>query len=440
MTTAVPKPFDVVHLGNLCLDIIVPVADLPPSHPGIRADLLEQLTAKPPSAVSWEVGGASNFMITAARLGQRVACLGQLGDDVYGTFFRSTMVEEGIETLPPLTYEAAAEFATLLCFVLVDPQSRHAFTSRYDFGPWPLLDGVTTLRPDVLQVLSETRALMLNGFVLDELPGPMVIQAAAATRAAGGAVFFDPGPRSWTLLEGERRVALDAILDLADIVLMTQEEAEAVTGHSDPEAAAEWVLARPASATAWVIVKLGSEGAVLCARGAVSPIRIDGLKVPVVDTVGCGDSFAAAIALGYTRGQSTDATLALANAVGAATAMSRGAGRGVASADTVMSLLRAQTGGLLPSPTDVDQTPKKTAALVVAAVHCSSASRPDIAIEHSNGVGSSSSNSSTNGSSAQEQSQLQSADSTVALGLQAPHAPALQAIDFLLGSLDNNEA
>lgn len=48
-------------------------------------------------------------------------------------------------------------------------------------------------------------------------------------------------------------------------------------------------------------------------------------QVPVVDTVGCGDSFAAAVALGFTRGQSPEATLALANAVGAATAMGRGA-------------------------------------------------------------------------------------------------------------------
>ena len=30
------------------------------------------------------------------------------------------------------------------------------------------------------------------------------------------------GPRSWTLLEGSRRHALDAILDVADVVLMTQ--------------------------------------------------------------------------------------------------------------------------------------------------------------------------------------------------------------------------
>lgn len=42
------------------------------------------------------------------------------------------------------------------------------------------------------------------------------------------------------------------------------------------------------------------------------------------DTVGCGDSFAAAVALGFTRGHGPEATLALANAVGAATAMGRG--------------------------------------------------------------------------------------------------------------------
>ncbi len=57
----------------------------------MRAALLAKLTAAPPPADMWEVGGASNFMITAARLGQRVACLGQLGPDVYGSFFKAVM-------------------------------------------------------------------------------------------------------------------------------------------------------------------------------------------------------------------------------------------------------------------------------------------------------------------------------------------------------------
>jgi len=61
--------------------------------------------------------------------------------------------------------------------------------------------------------------------------------------------------------------------------------------------------------------------------------------VPVGDTVGCGDSFAAAIVLGYIRGYNIPATMALANAVGAATAMGTGAGTNVASAQTVLHLL-----------------------------------------------------------------------------------------------------
>lgn len=65
------------------------------------------------------------------------------------------------------------------------------------------------------------------------------------------------------------------------------------------------------------------------------------VKVEVADTVGCGDSFAAAIMMGYIK-QATmpiTTTLALANAVGAATAMGQGAGRNVASAAKVLELL-----------------------------------------------------------------------------------------------------
>lgn len=59
---------------------------------------------------------------------------------------------EGVAAIRPLDAAAAAKAATLLCFVLVGPESQHAFTSRYDFGPWPLLSGVTSLQPEVLQV------------------------------------------------------------------------------------------------------------------------------------------------------------------------------------------------------------------------------------------------------------------------------------------------
>lgn len=61
----------------------------------------------------------------------------------------------------------------------------------------------------------------------------------------------------------------------------------------------------------------------------------------MVDTVGCGDSFVAAIALGYIRNMPLVNTLTIANAVGAATAMGCGAGRNVAKRHQVVDLVKA---------------------------------------------------------------------------------------------------
>jgi len=64
------------------------------------------------------------------------------------------------------------------------------------------------------------------------------------------------------------------------------------------------------------------------------------LQVNIVDTVGCGDSYTAAIAFGYLHNLPAVNTLTLANAVGAATATGIGAGRNVATLDKVLELLR----------------------------------------------------------------------------------------------------
>lgn len=63
-------------------------------------------------------------------------------------------------------------------------------------------------------------------------------------------------------------------------------------------------------------------------------------QVNLIDTVGCGDSFVAAIAFGFLHDLPTVSTLALANAVGAATATGCGAGRNVATLTKVTNLLK----------------------------------------------------------------------------------------------------
>ncbi|RWW89180.1 hypothetical protein BHE74_00001855 [Ensete ventricosum] len=121
------------------------------------------------------------------------------------------------------------------------------------------------------------------------------------------------------------------------ILLIWWYQVESVTGIKNPIQAGQELISRGVR-TKWVIIKLGSKGSILVNRSTVS--CAPSFKVNVVDTVGCGDSFAAAIAFGFLHRMPAVNTLALANAVGAATATGCGAGRNVAHLNKVLQLLK----------------------------------------------------------------------------------------------------
>ena len=343
--------FDLVTLSNLCVDVIVPKDTLPASMRGApkSGTLLEYLGQNPPPEASWEVGGNTNTLIAGARLGMRTSALGHIGDDTFGEFLCkvlggensgicSTMLDDGL-------FEKQGLRNTLVCYVIVDKETnKHEFCSRYDFGPWPLFDNMTELSAGAEEALRNTSAVFVNGFVFDEVPEGLVVHAAKLSQSHGAAVLFDPGPRSWSFDDGgARRHALDTMLRIADIVLMTEEEADAVVGTEDAYEAVGRLMDRKDSNMSWCIVKMGERGALLGDRKTGQMFLQEGYKVDVEDTVGCGDSFAAAIALGFgmcRRGEADiESTLALAGAVGAATAMGEGAGRNVADISRVRGIL-----------------------------------------------------------------------------------------------------
>lgn len=60
------------------------VEQLPPSILEERAHLLATLSEYPPPRIQWKVGGGTNFMITASRLGMDVASCGHVAQDEFG--------------------------------------------------------------------------------------------------------------------------------------------------------------------------------------------------------------------------------------------------------------------------------------------------------------------------------------------------------------------
>ncbi|KAJ6827191.1 uncharacterized protein M6B38_368090 [Iris pallida] len=304
---------------------------------------MDTLASSAPDKKFWEAGGNCNLVIAASRLGLRVITLGHVGNDIYGHFLLDVLQDEGIKMVGMNEKSEAANYGasyeTLLCWVLVDPFQNHGFCSRADFSHEPAFSWVTRLSEPIKMAIQESKILFCNGYVFDELPPDLINSALHCAIDAGTTVFFDPGPRGRTLLNGtsgQQRV-LEMFLRLSNVLLLTSDEAESLTGIRNPILAGQDLIRKGVN-TKWVIIKMGSRGSVLITKSGIS--CAPAFKVNVADTVGCGDSFTAAIAFGFLHEMPEVDTLALANAVGAATATGVGAGRNVANLDTVLELLR----------------------------------------------------------------------------------------------------
>lgn len=211
-----------------------------------------------------------------------------------------------------------------------------------DFSKEPAFSWMVKLSAEVKMALKQSKVLFCNGYGFDELPPNLIVSALEYATEVGTSIFFDPGPRGKTLANGspDEQKALNMLLRMSDVLLVTSEEAESLTSIQDPILAGQELL-RKGVRTKWVIVKMGSKGSILITMSSIS--YAPSFKVNVVDTVGCGDSFVAAIAFGYINNLPLVHTLTVANAVGAATAMGSGAGRNVATLENVMELLKRST-------------------------------------------------------------------------------------------------
>ncbi|KAL5219096.1 hypothetical protein ABZP36_019780 [Zizania latifolia] len=337
------KETDLATLGNLCVDVVLSVPQLPPAPREERKAYMERLAASPPDQKFWEAGGNCNLAFAAARLGLCCSTLGHVGEEIYGKFLLDLLEAEGISVVGMLDNSDASAcqhaYETLLCWVLVDPFQRHGFCSRADFSEEPAFSWIHKLPAETKTAIHHSKILFCNGYAFDEFFPDVIASAIDCAIDAGTAVFFDPGPRGKSLLHGslDEQRALEHSLRLSDVLLLTSDEAESLTNIRNPIQAGQELLKRGIR-TKWVVIKMGSKGSIMVTKNAVS--CAPSFKIDVVDTVGCGDSFTAAIVFGFLHNLPAVSTLTLANAVGAATATGCGAGRNVAHLDKVLQLLR----------------------------------------------------------------------------------------------------
>ena len=226
-------------------------------------------------------GAPANLAVAAARLGASSAFIGKVGTDSFGTFLRSTLVENHVDVSGMVT---DLKNRTTLAVVAVDKTGERTFSFYRD----PSADVNLCSEEISVEQLKNTRFLHFGSVSLTTDPARSATLYAARTAKQFGAIIsYDPNYRA--SLWSDEATAIQRMLEplpLVDVLKVSDEELPLLTGTEDLDKGSQ-VLAD--KGIALVLVTLGANGAYY--RFGSHTGHIPGVKVKVGDTNGAGDTF-----------------------------------------------------------------------------------------------------------------------------------------------------
>jgi fructokinase len=229
------------------------------------------------------VGGSClNIAVGIARLGAPAGFVGGISTDVFGRMIADHAAVSQVE----LRYATRTAHQTTLAFVRsVAGEPQYAFYDEATASQnW-------VYRPGSIR-FAEIEAIHLGSTTLANDKGAS--EALAMVEDAGGSVTisFDPNCRPNLAKHKARYVdQMNAFAAAADIVRMSDVDFEYLYGGSDYAGKAKSLIEAGASL---VVVTRGIKGAQAWHREA-GMVEVEAPSVDVVDTIGAGDSFQAAL-------------------------------------------------------------------------------------------------------------------------------------------------
>ena len=236
-------------------------------------------------------GAPANVAAAVARLGGNAAMISQVGEDAFGTHILKVLRANGVDTSYVFRTGRAN---TGLAFVSLDATGNREFSFfRNPSADLFLEEG--QIAPDMF-----TECAALHFCSVDLVDWPVRAahrRAVALAKQAGALISFDPNVRLplWSS-PADCQAAIREFLPYADLVKLSDDEVEFVTGCTDERAAAEKLFGMGCRL---LIVTRGAAGSAAYtphAEGFAETIR-----VPVTDTTGAGDSFIGSFLYQLTR-------------------------------------------------------------------------------------------------------------------------------------------
>lgn len=241
------------------------------------------------------VGGtATNVAVAAARLGHRSAVFTRVGDDDMGAYVRWALAERfGVDTR----------------FVGIDPLRRTplAFAELLDPGDPRIIfwrePGACDLQITPAEVdreaVEQVPILWFPSFCLSAEPSRSTMRELLDWRAGRTHTILDLDWRSYFWSSPDEATSqISDVLGQVTLAIGNRAECEIAVGETDPERAAEALLARGM----WgAIVKMGGDGVLVATADGLRE-QIAPHPVAVVCGLGAGDAFGGAVCHGLLSG------------------------------------------------------------------------------------------------------------------------------------------
>ncbi|MEO0397933.1 MAG: adenosine kinase [Pseudomonadota bacterium] len=241
-------------------------------------------------------GSAANTIACLASLGGRGGFIGKVADDALGGIFAHDLKSLGVDFQTTPLQDGPG---TGRCLVNVTPDAQRSMST--------FLGAAGFVSPDDVNpgFIAGAAVTYFEGYLFEqETPRQGFVKACEAARAAGrktALTLSDSG-----CVERNHQAFTDFIAAHVDILFANEDEARALFGDGDLEAAAR--AACPLTA-----VTRSEHGSVLIPRDG-DTVNVDAIPpAQLVDTTGAGDAYAAGMLFGIAR----ELPLATAGALGA---------------------------------------------------------------------------------------------------------------------------
>lgn len=227
-------------------------------------------------------GAPANVAVAAQRLGAKTAFLGKAGKDMHGEYLRSVLGKEKVETRGLILDE---QYFTTLAFVEVDEMGERSFS----FSRKPGADTRIQKEEIDVDILDHTYIFHVGSLSLTDQPArDTTFYAVKRAKSKGSLISYDPNYRASLWKDEETaKVQMRSLIPYVDIMKISEEETELLTGYKDIQIAANDLYQQGVKVVA---VTLGEKGAyIYCKDGG---FQVPGFTATeTIDTNGAGDSF-----------------------------------------------------------------------------------------------------------------------------------------------------